>query len=96
MSAPAQVAQGRVLTFSVSIEADSPAAAHVVRMEWFDPDGRYLDYYSKNYVTSGGRADITIATALNEQVGAHRLAFRDAATGTTRDLTLAIVPYAGR
>ena len=80
-SVPETVTQGETVLCAVSVGADAAPGTHVIRLEWFDPDGRNLDYYSWNYVAPDGKVDIRIRTALNERVGRHGLVIRDVATG---------------
>jgi len=75
---------------TVSVAADAPPGKHIFRLEWFDPDGRYLDTYSKNHVAVGGEAVVTIQTALNEPIGKHKLVFRDVATGRVTETTVRV------
>ncbi|HOX05408.1 MAG TPA: beta-galactosidase [Planctomycetota bacterium] len=62
----------------------APAAAagrHVVRVDVYDPRGRWCGHYSKNVVTAGGRGELEIPFAESDRPGAWRLELRDAVTG---------------
>jgi hypothetical protein len=92
VSTPDSVKQGEVLTCKVSAltEGGQKAGKHVIRLEWFAPDGQYLDYYSKNYVADGGKINIHINTAFNDIIGTHKLVLRDVATGIVRNIPVKI------
>ena len=82
--------QGEDAALAVSVAGDAAAGKHIIRLEWFDPDGRTLDTYCRNYVAPDGKVNIRIKTALNERPGAHRLVFRDVATGIVKSVALRV------
>jgi len=67
----------------VSPSASDDVGTHVIRMTVFGPDGNPYPYYGKKLLASGGAAQLTFPSALNDAKGKWRLEARDAATGVT-------------
>jgi hypothetical protein len=86
VTAPAEVAQGEELAYRAEVIRDAERGApvtHVFRVELFGPAGRRAPAYGSNVTAADGRADASLALALNDAPGAWRLLVRDVATGTS-------------
>ena len=81
VSAPGQMIAGEDLkgTFKMTF-SEGPACPHVVRVDVYDPDGKWLEYYRTLVETSDGSGTFTIPLAINEKPGQYKLLVTDAAT----------------
>ena len=57
------------------------AGRHVVRVDVYEPKGKWASYYSRNVVTSGGVGELVIPFAEGDRAGVWRLELRDVVSG---------------
>lgn len=83
---------GQPLNYSMEINAKNNAQVgnHVVRLEIYDPNGKFYRHYSKNILTNAGKTDGVVPLALNEKSGQWKLKAIDITTGKTTELKLKI------
>lgn len=76
---------------------DEEPGRHVLRLEFFDPQGRHLPHYSRAVTAEAGRWDGAFSLGLNEPAGLYRCVATDLLSGLRREFQLLKdgAPYAG-
>jgi len=76
---------GQSLQYALQITAKSNATVgnQVVRLEVYDPAGRFCRHYSENILTKAGLAEGSISLALNDKPGLWTIKACDLTTGKT-------------
>jgi len=93
---PSEVRAGQKMLVRVRVLADSEGLErHVLRVEWSDPAGESLAYYSRDVVAPAGQAEFTMRWALNETPGLYRLVVRDVMSGERGEVTVAVTETEG-
>lgn len=76
---------------------DEELGRHVLRLEFFDPQGRHLPHYSRAVTAEGGHWEGAFSLGLNEPAGLYRCVATDLLSGLRREFQLLKdgAPYAG-
>lgn len=75
------VKQGERLSYKISLSGSKQCGDHVVRLEFIDPSGSVVPYWTGNVLTENGLYTGSLAVALNEKPGTWSLHARDAVSG---------------
>lgn len=79
---PSEVKAGDVVNVSVSLNTGGKTPlSHVIRIEFYNPEGEQVYWYSKNIVTSKGKSEYQILLPLNAVYGKWKVVARDVFTG---------------
>jgi len=81
VKATEQVQRGGTFKLEGEIKADGKPALHVVRVEFYRPDGREAAHYSRNLLARDGKFSGEWRLALNEDLSVWRVEVRDVVTG---------------
>jgi len=82
---PSETGQGEMLNVSIQLDVKNQEPAdHVVRIEFYDPDGEEVSWYSKNVETLKGKAEYQILLPLNAKTGKWRILVRDLPSGVKK------------
>jgi len=74
--------RGDVLYITIQVVRDPEDYSDTVfRVDVFDPDGNFVDYYSGNFFAKNGKAYITIPFALNDKPGKWRIVVTEIVSG---------------
>ena len=87
--APASAKRGSMVEIGISA-ASSPAENHIFHVDVLNPQGSRVLYYSGNLIAAGGHARKLLPLAVDETVGDWKIRIRDAFTGDTTELVLAV------
>ena len=87
--APSRAARGTTAVISVSFP-EAALAQRVVHLDVADPNGKPVDYYSKNVLATGAAAELTIPLASSDPAGAWQIRIKDTATGQMVASTLEV------
>jgi beta-galactosidase GanA len=83
VKAPASVKAGQPLSLTATVQAAGKLGDHVLHVELIDPAGQSPLPYRSNQLAPGGKLDLTLPLALNDQSGIWTVQVRDVLTGTT-------------
>jgi len=82
---------GQKVRISLDVVTSGPKPAeHILHVTVRDPRGRLRPEYRQNVVAAEGRGKMTFPLALNDPVGEWTAAARDAATGVTGEVKVAV------
>jgi hypothetical protein len=87
--APATAKRGATAEIGISAGA-APAEVHIYHVNVFNPQGTRLPHYTENLIASRGHARKLLPLALNDPAGEWKIRVRDAFTGETKELALAV------
>lgn len=90
VKAPANIKAGQSLSLTATVQAAGKLGDHVVHVELIDPSGQSPLPYRSNQLAPGGKLDLTLPLALNEQPGVWTMRVRDVLTGTTGEAKLKV------
>ncbi len=62
----------------------------VVRVDVFNPDGKIMNYYSKNCDITNGSGSFSFNLALNEQLGTWKIRLTEVISGIEKDVTITV------
>ncbi len=81
VSAPGQIIAGQDLKGEFKMTfSEGPAFTHVVRVDIYDPNGKWLEHYRTLVETSDGSGTFSIPLSINEKPGQYKMLVTDAAT----------------
>ena len=89
VAAPATAKRGEIVEIGLAA-MKSPAETHVFHVDVIDPTGVRVDHYSGNLIAGSGRASKLIPLAVGDPVGEWKVRVRDAFTGETKEIALAV------
>ncbi|MHB8996119.1 MAG: beta-galactosidase [Armatimonadota bacterium] len=87
---PARVKAGQPLSLTALVQAAGKHGDHVLHVELIDPQGQSPLPYRSNQLAPGGKLDLTVPLALNDQPGTWTVKVRDVLTGTTSETKLKV------
>ncbi|HET8549775.1 MAG TPA: alpha-amylase family protein [Bryobacteraceae bacterium] len=90
LSLPARAKRGDTAQIAMRFAAASPAAAHVVHVEVFDPAGKRVPHYSGNVLVSNGAGQKVLPLAHNDSAGTWRITAHDILTGVRQVQTVSV------
>ena len=87
--APSSAKRGSMVEIGISA-GSTPAENHIFHVDVLNPQGSRVLYYSGNLFAAGGHARKLLPLAADEAVGDWKIRIRDAFTGDTTELVLAV------
>lgn len=90
LDAPRSAAAGERVDMRMRLMAQGELADHVLRVDVYDPEGRWCYWYSDTVVARQGCGAHSFSLALNDLVGRWRLTIRDTVTGATVEQALQV------
>ncbi len=90
LAAPRSVAAGERVEIEMRLKAQGELADHVLRVDVYDPKGRWCYWYSDTVLARQGSGAHSFSLALNDLSGRWRIAVRDTVTGTTVEKALQV------
>ncbi|MCM8788699.1 MAG: beta-galactosidase, partial [Candidatus Omnitrophica bacterium] len=82
---PSEVKPGGTVNVLVSLTTKGKQPSnHVIRIEFYNPEGKEIYWYSKNLVSSKGKVEYRILLPLNAEPGKWSVLIRDLPSGTKK------------
>jgi hypothetical protein len=81
LEVPASMKRGAPLRLALALEATGAPGRHVVHIALSGPQGVPLPLYTENAVLEHGRAELQVATALNDPAGTWNITAREVVSG---------------
>lgn len=88
ISAPQRIARGEIAWIGLGFDGSSLAVTHVLHLDVRNPDGKVVDYYSNNVLTSKGSGEHAIPFARNDIPGRWTIYAKDLLSGQSQTVAV--------